>query len=479
MYTNGIFSAIVGAFMESGFNLSDLLKEKNSISTGEQIKIVWSLSVPGILAQISSIVMQYIDAAMVGSLGAAASASIGLVASSTWLLGGLVMACSSGFSVQIAQAVGAGSNQRARNILRQAIIFCALFSLILAALGVSAAGFIPSWLGGGEEIRKDASVYFLVFALCLPVMQMNSLMGNSLECSGNMRVPGILNALMCLMDVIFNFLFIKIMGLGVCGAALGTACAETLCAVLMIYFTCIKSPVLSLRSRKFKDREASWRMHRECVSRAAKISLPMALEQAALSGAMVMTTRIISPLGTTALAANSFAVTAEALCYMPGYGIGHAATTLVGQSFGARRNDLAKRFAWVSVLAGMTIMGVMGVAMYFLCPAVFSFLTPDNEVRALGTQVLRIELWAEPLFGASIICSGALRGAGDTLIPGIMNLMSIWGVRLTTAFFLTKTMGLKGAWIAMCVELCFRGAIFLIRLARGKSLRTHQNLNGE
>ena len=115
-------------------------------------------------------------------------------------------------------------------------------------------------------------------------------------------------------------------------------------------------------------------------------------------------------------------------------------------------------------------MTCTGIAMYFLCPYVFEFLTPVPEVQRLGAEVLRIELLAEPLFAASIVATGALRGAGDTFIPGILNLVSIWGVRLTLAFVLTRTMGLKGMWIAMASELCFRGILFLIRLKRGKWL---------
>ena len=102
--------------------------------------------------------------------------------------------------------------------------------------------------------------------------------------------------------------------------------------------------------------------------------------------------------------------------------------------------------------------------MYFICPYIFGFLTPDTAVQALGIKVLRIELFAEPLFAASIVATGALRGVGDTLVPSIMNLLSIWIVRILLAFVLSPIYGLCGVWIAMCVELMFRGIIFLIRL---------------
>ena len=88
----------------------------------------------------------------------------------------------------------------------------------------------------------------------------------------------------------------------------------------------------------------------------------------------------------------------------------------------------------------------------------------------MGTRVLRIEAFAEPMFAASIVAAGALRGAGDTLVPSIMNLASMWGVRITLSLILAPQLGLIGVWLAMCVELCVRGGLFLIRLLRGKWL---------
>ena len=151
---------------------------------------------------------------------------------------------------------------------------------------------------------------------------------------------------------------------------------------------------------------------------------------------------------------------------MPGYGVSEAATTMVGQSLGAGRHELMRRFAWLSVGLGMAIMAVMGVVMYAGSPFVMAMMTPSDEVRQLGVEVLRIEAFAEPMFGAAIICYGVFVGAAKTLVPSIMNLASMWGVRITLAAVLAPSMGLRGVWLAMCLELCFRGAIFLARLWR-------------
>lgn len=187
----------------------------------------------------------------------------------------------------------------------------------------------------------------------------------------------------------------------------------------------------------------------------------------AICGAQIMTTVIVAPLGIVAIAANSFAIIAESLCYMPGYGISEAATTLVGQSLGANRIRLLKRFANITVWSGMLIMGVMGVLMYVAAPQIIGVMTPVEEIRMLGIGILRIEAFAEPMFAASIVAYGVFVGAGNTFVPSLMNFGSIWGVRLTLAAWLAPTMGLRGVWLAMCIELCFRGAIFLVRLWSG------------
>lgn len=445
----------------------------------QQIRLVIKLSIPAILAEISSIVMQYIDAAMVGSMGAEASAAIGLVSSSSWLLGGLCISAAAGFSVQVAHLVGAGRREEAKDVFAHALGFGLVFGMLLAVLGVLISPVLPVWLGGREEITSAASRYFLIFSCALPATQFRQLAGSMLQCSGDMKTPSILNILMCALDVFFNFLLIfptrQIVfgnlqitvigaGLGVAGAALGTALSEVVTAVWMLWAACIRSDILKLTRR----RQSGW--HAVYYKRAAGISVPIAFEHIVLCGAQVAQTHITAPLGTIAIAANTLAVTAESLCYMPGYGVGSAATTLVGQSLGAGRKELAKRYAWLSVGLGVGIMTVMGVLMYAGSPFMFAMLTPDEEVRLLGAQILRIEAFAEPFYAASIVAAGALRGAGDTRIPSLLNLISMWGVRITAAALLAPRFGLHGVWMAMCGELCVRGILFLIRLGRGKWL---------
>ena len=281
-----------------------------------------------------------------------------------------------------------------------------------------------------------------------------------------MRVPSLLNILMCVLDVIFNFIFIFILDMGVPGAALGTLCAIFVSASLMAYSLLVRSPYLSLRKSP-----GSFRPTADCVRSAFQIGAPMSLQQILMGGAQIVSTSIVAPLGNISIAANTFAITVESLCYMPGYGISDAATTLVGQGMGAGQRTLTLSFAKLSVGLGMVVMTFMAVLMYVFAPNLMAVMTPVEAIRDLSVAALRIEAFAEPMFAAAIVCYGVFIGSGDTLKPAAMNLASMWGVRLTLAAILAPQYGLRGVWTAMAAELIFRGLIFLWRLFHGKWLK--------
>lgn len=435
-----------------------------------QLRLVWQLSLPAILTQITTIAMQYIDSAMVGALGADASAAIGLVASSTWLFGGVTTAVSAGFSVQVAHRIGAGEDTEARTVVRHGLAAALTLAALLALLGLGICRKLPCWLGGDAEICADASAYFLTFSLMLPFSQLNSLTAGFLQCAGDMVTPSVLNAVMCGLDMVCNALLIP--HFGVLGAGMGTALACALVSLAMAWCCCVRNAQLQLR------RGETHAFRPEILKKAFRIGAPVAVQEIAMNGAMVASTMILAPLGAAAIAANSFAVTAESLCYMPGYGVGSAATTLVGRSVGAGDAAQARRYGNICTALGGALMGCTGLLMMIFCPFVFRLLTPVAEVRTLAAQALRIGLLAEPLFGVSIAAAGALRGAGDTLVPSLLNLGSIWIVRLGLSLLLVGKLGLRGMWIAMAIELCVRGTQMLWRQKTSKFYETQSRLHG-
>ncbi len=449
--------------------LMESIRSGRAMVRSEKLNLIVGLSIPSMLAQISTVMMFFIDASMVGHLGAEASASIGLIESTTWLVGSLLSAAATGFSVQVAHFIGANDFVKARQVFRHALICGLAFSVFLSLIGVGIHSHLPYWLGGGADIASSSSGYFLIYSLVLPFVYLYHTSEMMLKSAGNMHTPSVMAVLVCICDVIFNYIFIYICKFGVVGAAMGTALAYICISLPNLYLSACKNRMLNLRQDHVR-----FHWVKEYVQRACKISIPIAIQNILMSGAQIVSTMIVAPLGNIAIAAHSFAITAESLCYMPGYGIGDAATTLVGQTHGAGRIDLCKNFAYMTVGLGMLVMALMGVIMYVFAPEMIGVLSPVEAIRQLGTTCLRIEAFAEPFFAASIVTYCVCVGAGDTFKPAAINLGTMWLVRLTLAYGLSKSYGLEGVWIAMATELTFRGVLFLIRLFRGSWMKSFQ-----
>ena len=442
-----------------------LVREAGSEMTLQQkLRLTVLLAIPAIIAHISLIAMQMIDAAMLGHLSTTQASAVGLVSTTIWLYGGLTGAFASGFSVQVAHRIGAGDNKGARSVIRQGLFSGLIFASLLGLSGIIIAPHLPHWLGAQEVICHDATRYFTIFSYGLPFVTINNVAAGCLRCSGNIKVPSILMVIMCCLDVFFNYVFIYRMDMGTDGAALGTLVAYAIIVVFMVGYMTLKDKLLNFR----QDDRLDFIPKLKILKKTCRIGLPIGLERSIMCTAQITISSIIAPLGSIAIAANSFAINVESLCYMPGYGVAEASTTLVGQSKGASKRNLMHSFAWICMALGVGIMAIMGLIMWVFAPEMMSLISPDKSVINLGTEILRIEAWAEPGFAAAIVAMSVFVGAGKTLIPSLMNLGSIWIVRVSLTLLLAPTMGLRGVWIAMAIELCFRGSIFTARLCTRK-----------
>lgn len=446
--------------------LLGMIRKGLPMTLGQQIRLTIMLSLPAIAAQISSVLMQYIDAGMVGQLGANQSASIGLVSTTVWIMGGFTSGACSGFSVQVAHLCGAQDFKAARAVMRQGLFTVFLIGLLLAAIGIAISGPLPRWLGGTEEITGDASSYFLIYSAFIPIGAVGWAANAMLQASGNMKIPSLMYTGMCVLDVVFNYIFIYMCEMGVAGAALGTGAAELVTSVFVVWYVLRRSKDLNI-----KGEHGTFVPQGKTVRNAWGITAPMWLQNIIMRGSHVMSTIIVAPLGPVSIAANSLAIIAESFCYMPGYGIEEAATTLVGQSLGAKRRDVAKRLSQITLFMAAGIMTVLGALMFIFATELMTLLSSDPDVIALGAKVLKIEAFAETLYAFSIAGYGSCVGGGDTLVPSVINFGSMWVIRIGLALILTPRLGLVGYWIAMCIELNVRGLLFYWRLRGEKWMK--------
>ncbi len=441
-------------------------------------KVIWMLAWPVILDQTFQTLVNYVDSAMVGSLGASATAAVAVNMSTIWLVNGMMYAFGAAFGVLAARQIGARNLPEVQRIVKQALLAVLASSVVVTIAMNGIASSLPIWIGVGEQVVPDAIIYMRYIALAYPFTITFMYCANLIRSSGDTRSPLICNIITNIVNVVGNFLLIFptrtlsvagiefVMpgaGLGVKGAAISTAIATTLSGMIVLSVLLIRKSPLKSTTR------GGWRPDIRILRQALRIGAPLALERATLSLGQITLTVLVTHIGTIALAAHHLAITAESITYMPVSGFSIAATTLVAQSLGAEKRDLALKFAKRCLGYGVVLMTITGAGMFIFARELMAFFTADAQVIALGAGVLRIEAFAEPFFAISIVTSGILRGAGDTKWPFIFSLIGMWAVRLLPASILILVFGfgLKAAWSCMVADLVVRGVLNILRFTRG------------
>ena len=446
--------------------------------------IIWALAWPTIVEQILQVTVTFADSAMVGALGEQATAAIAVTSSTIWLVNGWMNALALGFGVLMARHLGAKKDDRAKLVVRQALLSTLTFGLFLTLLFIQVAKLLPSWIGAEAAVRPLSQQYLTIIAIgYIPNLLMITI-STLLRLSGDTRRPLYLNAFNNAANILFNLFFIfpsiRIgslalpgLGLGVRGAAMATTLACTLTAILLIFVLFKGDHKIRI---SFRER---WAFDATIQKQALRLGIPIALERSTLSFGQIVLTKMVGTLGTVALAAHFLAISAESITYLPASGFSTAATTLVAQSLGREDKSLAKRYASLCVLWGTLMMSFMGLVLYLTAPHLMTLFTRVGPVIVLGTKVLRIEAFAQPAFGLSILVFGVMRGSGDTKGPFLISLAGMWLLRLPLAFLLLRLtgLGLSGVWLAMMSDLFLRGIICLYRYRKGSWINSWKQLH--
>lgn len=443
------------------------------------MKVLMILAWPAIVEQLLLTMVSFVDTAMVGSLGAGATAAIAINASTTWLINGILTAMGVGFSVQVAFYVGAKDGDMVKRIIRQAVISVIVFGLVMMLLGLSISGSLPRWMGAEEAILPDARNYIRIYMLSLVFQCASGVFSAILRCMGDTRTPMLLNTSTNVLNVVLNFFLISGtrtvhpggMSFTIWGAGWGVAGAAAASTISMMVTGLSLLLIVFLRKGPYQIHpKESFRPDSVILRKALSLSMPVALERLIGSGGQIYMTRLVSSLGTVALAANHVAVTAEGISYMPATGISFAATTLVGQSLGAKDEKKAQHFGNIAGWTGFALSTAMGILLFVFATPLSSIFSSDGEVIRIAANMLRIVSFSEPLFGLSIVLSGALRGGGDTRYPFYVSLICMLGLRCVLApiFIFVLRMDLEAVWIAMVVDLCVRGILCWRRFRSGK-----------
>lgn len=453
------------------------MKTKATKLNLSMIAVILSLAWPTMLEQLMQTAVQYIDTAMVGSLGTTATAAVGATTTLGWLIGSTVSALGVGFLSFIARAYGAGDKEAASRSVAQAVLVVLVSGTLFTVLTLSLSGVIPVWMQVDEAIRPLASKYFFILYIPMLPRAASIIFGTVLRAAGDTRTPMKVGILVNLINVVLNFLLIyptreqTILGLsftmpgaglGVIGAAAASAAAFTVGGV---YITIVlwRHPMVSPRGQSFRP---DMQILKPCL----KTALPNMFQRFATSLGYVAFAAMINSLGEISTAAHTIANTVESAFYIPGYGMQTAAATLAGNAYGAhderRMRDLAAMFIPLEI----ALMIVSGGALFVFAPPLMRLFSKNDAVIALGTTVLRMVAVSEPFYGFSIIMEGMMQGIGNTKEPFFYNVLGMWGVRIVGTFLCTQLLdfGLVSAWACMIAHNLLIFVLFLICYVRGR-----------
>ncbi len=437
------------------------------------IKRICHLAWPAIIQEAMNTIVTYVDTAMVGAMGATASAAVGLTTSVTWLLGSISVAFGIGVLAVCAQADGAKNHKKVQMTGQQALFISLVVGLLTSIISVIIAPFLPGWLNGAKEIRKDASIYFFIVSSPFIFRTMIIVLSSTLRAVKDMKTPMMINVYMNLINIVLNFILIyptrKMFGITVYGAGLsvsGAAIASAISYVVggvMIFRHYYKNQI-------FDFKHTGFHFHKPLCLECLKIATPVVMERSVICLGHVTFASLIAKLGVVSLATHSIAIQAEQAFYAPGYGFQSAASTLVGNAVGEKDESKVKRMTYLTCAITLSIMVIAGVLLFINAQNIMSIFTPDQKVIALGTRVLRIVSISEPIYGILIILEGTFNGMGDTKAPFVFSLITMWGIRIFGSMLMINvfSFGLESVWIMMVLDNISRCLLLSTRFLKGK-----------
>ena len=441
------------------------------------VPVILTLAWPTMLEQLLQTAVQYIDTAMVGSLGTQAMAAVGATTTIGWLVGSTISALAIGFLAYISQADGAGDRAKVSRAASQAALatlVCGVF-FTLVCLGLSP--MVPVWMQVEPAIRDLAAAYFFILYAPMLFRTATIVFGTMLRATGDTRTPMWVGLGVNVINVVLNFLLIyptrqiRVFGLeftmwgagqGVIGAALASAIAFTVGGILMTVAVW-RHPRITFRGQSLKP---DWTVLKPCL----KVALPNALQRFGTSLGYVAFASMINALGDVATAAHTIANTVESAFYIPGYGMQTAAATLAGNALGARDGKKIRKLGQMIVLMEIAMMILSGGLLFLFAPQMMGLFSKDALVIGLGAVVLRMVALSEPFYGVSIVIEGMLQGMGKTMMPFVCNIIGMWGIRIVGTYICTThfDMGLISAWACMIAHNLLLFIMFTAYYRSGK-----------
>mgnify|MGYP000936039829 CR=1 FL=1 len=405
---------------------------------------------------------------MVADLGAAAVAGVGTATQILFVLQAAFGAVTTGTTVLIARAIGAGQDDEANLITKQSLVLGAFLAVVLGVIGYQYSDALIRLLGADPDVVALGGGYLRVTMVSGLVLLGMFVISGALRGAGDTRTPMMVTGLINLINIGIAYLLIfgqmGFPALGVEGAAWAAAISRAIGVAILLGLLLRGRGALDIRGRD------GWLPNTRIYARITRLGTPSMLEQLAMSGGMLVYGIIAISLGTTVYAVQRITFQALSISFMPGMGFAMAATAMVGQCLGARRADLSEISTWYAVRMAVAWMTVMGVIMAVLGGPIMRIFTDDPEMIALGVDALKVIAFSQPFMGIAQVLAGSLRGAGDTQFPMYSTALGVWIIRLPLGYLFGPVLGwgLSGIYMSNVVDAVARSVAQLLRYRSGR-----------
>ncbi|MCR4955309.1 MAG: MATE family efflux transporter [Lachnospiraceae bacterium] len=452
------------------------MEKGKDLTRKQMVLLILSLAWPTILEQFLQTVVVYADTAMVGRIGASASAAIGLITPVTWLTNAPTYSIGIGVLAFVARNNGAGRMEPVKKAAVQAIYLALIAGGITSMVLVGISPYLPIWMGGAKEVCTNASYYLAITGAAFVFKAIDMVLSCVIRGVGDTKTPMKVNTVMNIINIVGNYFFIYETrtitlfgksifmpgaGLGVSGAALGTAVASVFGGIMMLV-TLWRNDVLSPRS-------VSKKVDKNVMYQCVKVGVPLALQRLVVFSGYAVFTSLVAKLGTITLAAHSIAITSEEMFYIPGFGMQDAGATLVGNAMGEGNEKKTDHLARMLILITTLLMTFTGTLLFLFPDLVMGFFTKDAEVIARGMVALKMVAVSEPIYGALIMMEGIFNGVGNTKTTFIVGALTMWLVRIgmTAICVHVLGLGLVAVWSCMILENMTKATIMGILFHKG------------
>lgn len=424
---------------------------------------IWNLAGPALAELTLTNITQMISLILVGHLGSASIAAVGLSNQPFFFGLAFFFALNVGSTALIARAIGASDKAAANEAARQTIVLNLMLGVAFSIAGVIFARDIIAIMGGEGEALELGAAHLRWTSFLFATTSLSLGLSSILRGSGDTVTPMRVNVIGNVVAVLLGYPLIYglgnfLPGFGVVGAAAATGLARATSALLQAIVLLKGRSRIIIRMRGYR-----WRG--SVVARILRVGLPASAEQLIMRTGQIIFVRVVAGLGTEVLAAHQIGVNILGLSFMPAMAFGIAATTLVGQALGAEEPDWAVKVGWEARRICMYITAAMAAVLFFGGHWIARLYTADPAVIAATATALKIIAIAQPAQTTQFVLAGALRGAGDTRWPLYTTAAGMWGFRVALAFALASRVGwgLTGAWIGMAVDQSVRSGLIWFR----------------